>query len=263
MSVYIITHKRIESPKLQGYQVIQVGAAGKESFGFLKDDLNDNISIKNPNYCELTGIYWIWKNREDDYVGIVHYRRFFSKSFWGKPILEEEIRSILCKYDVILPFCRKLKKTVREQYCANSGFKEDLKKIEEIIKRIYPDYLEDYKQILDNRWCFFFNMMISSKEWFDEYCKWLFSILFEFEKVVDFSEYNDYQKRVFGFISERLLTLYIFHNQYTVFEMGVVETEAAPKLHKRFLIALKRTVMYYDQYLYKGYLFNIWTRGRR
>lgn len=42
------------------------------------DNTGDNISIKNPNYCELTAFYWIWKNqlhRADEYVGVYHYRR--------------------------------------------------------------------------------------------------------------------------------------------------------------------------------------------
>ena len=62
VNIYIATHKKMKQFSLKNYSVLQVGAEGKESFGYLRDDSGDNISHKNPNYCELTGLYWIWKN---------------------------------------------------------------------------------------------------------------------------------------------------------------------------------------------------------
>ena len=43
--------------------------------GFIE---TDNISVKNPCFCELTCLYWAWKNLECDYIGLAHYRRHFS-----------------------------------------------------------------------------------------------------------------------------------------------------------------------------------------
>lgn len=45
--------------------------------GYQKDNEGDNISAKNPYYCELTGIYYAWKNIPAEYLGLVHYRRYF------------------------------------------------------------------------------------------------------------------------------------------------------------------------------------------
>lgn len=59
--IYIAAHKEFDVPRLENYVPLQVGAEGKEDLGFLRDNTGDNISVKNPNFCELTGLYWIWK----------------------------------------------------------------------------------------------------------------------------------------------------------------------------------------------------------
>ena len=61
------------------YMPLQVGKALSDvDLGVQGDDEGDNISTKNPNYCELTGLYWAWKNLKDaDYIGLAHYRRYF------------------------------------------------------------------------------------------------------------------------------------------------------------------------------------------
>ena len=104
---------------------------------FQGDNTGDNISEKNPLYCELTALYWLWKNCEDDYIGICHYRRFFSKSFrYGVIATEEELLCKLSKFDIIVPFKRSMAVTVREQYCRNSGYNKDLNKVRDIIKTV-------------------------------------------------------------------------------------------------------------------------------
>lgn len=82
MAMYIITHKKIEYSVPQGYFKLFVGAKNKEINlkGYFRDDVGENISSKNSSYCELTGLYWLWKNCKDDYIGLCHYRRFFRNS---------------------------------------------------------------------------------------------------------------------------------------------------------------------------------------
>ena len=77
IQILVTTHKKYEMPKESYYLPIHVGRDGKESIGYIGDNTGDNISLKNPYYCELTGVYWAWKNLEADYVGLVHYRRQF------------------------------------------------------------------------------------------------------------------------------------------------------------------------------------------
>ena len=60
------------------YLPLQVGAEGKDDLGYQRDNVGENISAKNPNYCELTGLYWAWKNLDADFIGLAHYRRHFS-----------------------------------------------------------------------------------------------------------------------------------------------------------------------------------------
>ena len=68
-------------------------------------------------------------------------------------------------------------------------------------------------------------MFVMKKQLFDEYCSWLFSILFELEKRIDISGYNQYEARVFGFISERLFNVWLEKQQLKVKEVPVVNLE--------------------------------------
>ncbi len=246
--IYIATHKVFTVPKEQGYVPLHVGAEGKEPLGYLPDNTGDNISSKNANYCELTGLYWIWKNVNDEYKGLVHYRRYFSNAFLQKNILtEKDINKVLKRYDVILPFRRTMDKSLIDDYCEISGFQKDLDKVRAIIEKNYPEYLSSYDRTMNDRKIYYFNMMIASKKLFDTYCEWLFGILFELEKEVDLTGYDDYQKRIYGFISERLLNVFFDHNHYKVFECGVVNTEGNWSLLKRIRTAAKRVILFRTQ----------------
>lgn len=250
--IYIATHKKFNVPNEPGYIPIQVGTEGKTKLGYLVDNTGDNISVKNANYCELTGLYWIWKNTSDDYKGLVHYRRYFSNSLKANEILKEQyILKALKKYDVILPFRYTMDKSLIDDYCEISGFKKDLESVREIIQSKYPNYLNTYDNTMNNNKIYFYNMIIARKNVFDNYCEWLFSILFELEKKVDLLGYNDYQKRIYGFLSERLLNVYFDYNNYKVFECGVINTEEDWGTWKKIRTALKRVLMFRTQLFFK------------
>lgn len=246
MSIYVITHKRFEKYTTdQTYKTLLVGANKGHIFGDFYDDIGDNISEKNESFCELTGIYWLWKNCTDDYIGVVHYRRYFTHSYHGLPVITDaEIRHILNKYDIILPFEREYNITIGQDYCKVSGFQCDLDKLRDSISRLYPEYINSFDTVFKGNRTYLYNMFIVKKEDYDKYCQWLFEILFDVEKCVDTSNYNAYQKRVFGFMSERLMTVWVLKNRLKVFEMGILPTEEPKNGFTKFLIGLKRAIKY-------------------
>lgn len=200
------------------YLPLHVGKTGKSDIGFVGDDTGDNISEKNPNFCELTGLYWAWKNIDADYIGLVHYRRHFTVK--GKKGSKEqriinasELSEILTKYDVVLPTPRNYYIETNYSQYVHAHHAEDLDITREIISEKYPKYLSAYDTSMTKTYGHRFNMFIMKRDKFDAYCQWLFGILFELEKRLDISDYNHNDSRVFGFVSERLLDVWINTNR--------------------------------------------------
>ena len=230
VKVYIATHKKANLPELKEYVPIQVGAEGKEKLGYITDNTGENISNKNPNFCELTATYWIMKNDNSDIVVLTHYRRYFFNNIFSNSfkniIHKEKIIKILNNYDIIVPKKYKLGVTVEKQYSQIHNI-EDLMKCGEIIKNKNPEYSEAFDKVLKKRKIYTYNMFISRKKVFDDYYKWLFDILFEAEKIIDISNYDNYNKRVYGFLSERLFNVWIEKNKdnLKIKEMPVYNSE--------------------------------------
>ena len=206
------------------FMPLQVGkAVAGTNLGFQGDDTGDNISLKNPNYCELTGMYWAWKNLRDvDYVGLAHYRRYFrfqGMEKWknvedGQTILVNPVKE-LSGYDVILPSPWRMEQSVADAY-VYAHVMEDFYIMNRVILRHYPDYEKTMVDFFfrSNKWIGY-NMFFSSWSWFDSYCRWLFPILAEIESHVRISTYS-IKKRVFGFMGELLLPLYCLHNGFKI-----------------------------------------------
>lgn len=226
--IFVVGHKSFVAPKEKIHIPIQVGYANH--LGYVRDNIGDNISEKNQSFCELTALYWIWKNSNADIVGLEHYRRYFvENSIWhkkGKIITENQLESIMKSYDIIIPEKFYLyHDTIIQHYDRNYHI-EDYEKCRDIIKKRFPTYLDCFEEVSDNHWFYICNMLIARKYIFDNYCQWLFDILFELERQVDISEYDKYNKRVFGFVSERLFTVWILKNKnLRIKEMPIWNTE--------------------------------------
>ena len=191
-------------------------------------------------------MYWFWKNEKADYVGLCHYRRYFSKGNYGSS-LEEKQASILTKndyealleeYDCIVPKKRNYYiETVRSQY-EHAHVKSALDTVKQVIDELYPDYSNAFEVVMNRRRLHILNMFVMKKSLFDEYCKWLFTILFEVEKRVDISSYSVYEARIFGFLSERLFNVWLEKQQLNCKEVPVVflEKQNWAKKITKFLI---------------------------
>lgn len=245
MSIYVITHKEFNAPIDSFYRTLLVGAYKGHKFSALFDDDGENISKKNTTFCELTGVYWVWKHVKDDVIGIVHYRRYFSKTINNHSILtEKDITNKLNNYDVIVPNRVYLPQTLEDQF-KNSFTQTELDLIERAIIKNSPEYLTTYSEIMKGHSIFFCNMMISKKKLYDQYCEWLFPILFDIESNVDMTGFNSYQMRLFGFISERLLTVWIAHNHLKTCELGMINTESKDSPFKSLIKGLRRPISFY------------------
>ena len=234
IKILVATHKKYWMPVDNVYLPIHVGREGKADLGYVGDNTGDNISAKNANYCELTGLYWAWKNLKCDYVGLCHYRRHFTSENIHTDNVEKkkavilnrkDYEKLLQEYDVILPVKRNYYiETVRSQY-EHAHNKRDLDEAEKIVSELYPEYSEAFAKVMSRTRLYILNMFVMKKTLFDEYCRWLFSILFELEKRIDISSYNEYEARVFGFISERLFNVWLEKQQLKVKEVLIVNLE--------------------------------------
>ena len=244
VTVVVAAHKPYAMPADPLYLPLHVGAEGKEPFGFTGDNTGDHISAKNPTFCELTGLYWAWKNLDADYIGLAHYRRHFGGKGRGKDPLsrvltEAEAVRLLEGRDGILPKERHYYIETLYDHYAHTMHVEPLDITGEIIRERYPAYAEAFEALKTRRSAHVFNMLILRRDHLDAYCTWLFDILFELERRVDTSDYDAFHARFFGRVSERLLDVWLSQNPLDIVEVPMVGTEKTNWLKKggSFLLA--------------------------
>lgn len=193
--------------------VLQVGAAlTRERIAecVLTDCTGENISEKNRQYCELTGLYWLWKHAQEDYIGLVHYRRhFLLPEDWLTRMEENGV-------DVILPVPLYVAPSIEGNY-KSRHLAEDWDFLMVYFRENLPDEYETMRKVFAGNLYSPCNMFIMRREVLKDFCGWMFPIL---EAVVAHGgEKEDaYMNRYPGFISERLIT-YFFEsrsNQYNV-----------------------------------------------
>ena len=230
--ILVAYHKPYWTPENPIYHPIQVGAIGKPPIRetFLRDDVGDNISKKNPYFCELTGMYWAWKNLHCDIIGFCHYRRYFvDHRFWCRPkerlLKQTQAEALIEGVDIVVPRKRYYVIETRENQYIHAHHKEDLLCLHQVMSERSPEYLVAYERMLRTRSGHIFNMFYMRKESFDTYMTWLFDLLFEVESRLDISNYSPYDSRVFGFLAERLLDVWIEHNRLIIQECPVKNLE--------------------------------------
>ena len=207
IKILIATHKpHIMPSDTEIYFPIHVGAEGKEDIGYCGDNTGENISTLNPFYSELTGLYWAWKNLEFDYLGLVHYRRYFTKSvkryYEGINIDEvvltrKQIEILLNENQVIVP---KKRNYYIETLYSHYDHTFDGKHL---------DIARQIDKVMKQRSGYMFNMFIMPKELVNDYCEWLFKILDGMYEQIDISDYTAFEARLFGRVSELLFNVWL------------------------------------------------------
>ena len=247
--VIIATHKKYKMPNDEMYVPVQVGREGKEDLGYQPDNEGENISSKNPYFCELTGLYWAWKNLNADYIGLTHYRRHFSiskklpKDIEGRVknvITGKEVDEILDSTDIILPKKRKYYIENLYSHYNHTMYIEPLDETRKIIEEKFPSYLSEFNKLHKRTSAHMFNMFIMKKEIFDAYCTWLSDILFDLENRVDVAKYDSFHSRFFGRVSELLLDVWINTNNLNYKEVKVIDIEKVNWFKKGFAFLLAK-----------------------
>ncbi len=227
--IVIAMHKPYEVPIDPLYYPLQVGAAGRPDLIPLnrkdpvaRDDTGDNISRKNPSYCELTALYWAWKNLDADVVGLVHYRRYFARQDRSDGLNHLPMDNILTgrdaerlmeQYDIVVPRRQKYYIETLYSHYAHTHYPEHLDIAREIISEMYPEYLQAVDQVYRQRSGHMFNMFLMKRENMDAYCSWLFPILSELEQRVGDHGLSAFQGRFYGRVSEILFNVWLLEQK--------------------------------------------------
>lgn len=222
VTLIVAAHKAYRMPDDPMYLPVHVGAEGKTdkngkplNLGYQKDNVGDNISARNNQFCELTGLYWAWKNLDSDYLGLVHYRRYFTGKNRGKDpfdriLTTEEMQKYLSAgYTVFVPKKRHYYIETLYSHYIHTHYQEELDAAREIVLKQHPEYLEVYDRVMKRTWGYMFNMMILPRNLLDEYCNWLFDILFELANNLVRPNLSDFDNRYVGRVSELLFNVWL------------------------------------------------------
>ena len=238
----------------------------------LCDDAGENISAKNPQYCELTVQYWAWKNCDFEFGGLMHQRRYFDFSdtspyafdnnrrnrktyrIFDEPDAETlkklradygTISSLMKRYRIIAPLSENLYQTVRRYYDRNDRRDfDDLSLLYDIIIEKYPEYRESAGRYLDQTYSYFCNMFVMDRELFCDYSSWLFAILEEYEKR---KPAQLFYPREQGKLAERLFGIYMTHVKFR----GDIPWAELPRAHFSSINGMTEKNLSFDKGLYR------------
>lgn len=233
VKILVCTHKFDYVKDDEVYTPIQVGKAVSDvDLGFIGDDTGDNISHRNDWFAELTATYWAWNNlKEVDYVGLCHYRRYFNFHTRGllfseyqivktseipnKDLSIPKLDQLFQRYDVILPKEKYYSWNLFDDYahCHNS---EEMRILLKVLHDKYPKYYNAACNVLKHNVLTHCNMFIMPKDRFAEYCKWLFGVFDALDIEFKTLGYYPIQRRIYGFMGERLMTIYAAHQRWKI-----------------------------------------------
>lgn len=244
IKIGIAAHKPYRMPTDPVYLPIQVGAALHPDLdlGFQRDDEGNSISERNPSYCELTALWWLWKNCDAEYKGLVHYRRHFRTNNREVAHVHDRFQRIATGDDyrarietganIILPSKRNYYiETVYSHYSHTfDGGQFDSTRM--VLTRRCPEYVPAWDKLMAGKRAHLYNMFVMHSALVDDYCGWLFPLLEELEGMVDSSNMDAFQARWVGRVAERLLNAWVETNELNVAEMATVSPEPVDWISK-------------------------------
>ena len=158
----------------------------------------------------------------------MHYRRYFTRKEVrnidkkkAQILGKEEWETILSAHPVVVADKRNYYIETNRSHYNHAHPSIGLDETERIIQEKCPEYSAAFTTVMNRTWAHMFNMFIMRRDLFDAYCQWMFDILFELEKRLDISYFDAYNSRVFGFVSERLLDVWLEKNQIAYKEQNV------------------------------------------
>lgn len=238
-SIFVITHKKVDEVNAKDYKYLLVGAKKNNTFSnnYNLDDSGENISDYNDSYCELTGLYWMWKNCKDDYIGLVHYRRLFAHikphiKLIGRYIVcstknsfsllsSEEARRILQTRELIVKRSEKRIRNTKKLFTEQIG-EELFCEIKSVLEKKHPEYMDVFYKVCKRHTHINCNMFVGRKNVIDAYCDWLFPLLQELDSDNEFKTGSRFHNRELGYVAELLFGIWIEHNAINYETMDTV-----------------------------------------
>lgn len=245
VKIVVASHKKYQMPSDNMYIPVLVGSKGKENIeGYQRDDDGENISELNPNFCELTGLYWAWKNLDTDYIGLVHYRRHFSAEgsahdIWGRVLKKDDIACYLGQIKVFVPSKRRYWIETLYSHYMHTHHIVQLEETRTIISEKYPEYVNVFDRVVKRRWGYMFNMVIMKQELLNDYCSWLFDVLFELKKRLGEKGLTPFHSRYYGRISEIIFNVWL-EEQKNIGRIMKTEIKEMPIVHMEKINWLKK-----------------------
>ena len=248
------------------------------------DDTGDNISQKRMTFCELTVQYWAWKNREADYYGLCHYRRYLA--FSGKPyrlnehglvpwpeltkramqrfglLDEEKMRETISAYDLVIPQPADVRKmplphgkarTVRELWESRDHLffqKEIIGQMFGAIEQVAPQYLDSAKEYFAGSYHFGYNCYVMKQELFIRLCEFQFELLGHLEN----QNHGNYPRSL-AYVGEMLFGIFCYHILYkenqSVLKLPLVMFQNTTNADLQIKHVLRWCIFFVDRFIYK------------
>lgn len=240
--IYIASMHDYDFPQDKIYVPIHVGKFfSQENFSDITDNTGLNISYKNKKYCELTALYWMWKNdKESDYMGLCHYRRYFSARRFGfkrtRVLSGEKIEEIILAHPdaVIVPHHRNYLNDTLYSHYANTHDAQHLKIARRVIDEKFPEDVDVFDKTMMQNKAFMFNMFIMKREQVNRYASWVFEILSGMENLIDTTNMTEFEARLFGRVAELLWNVWLNKEHCEVFEVKYVNLTGTKWMGKIF-----------------------------